>query len=147
MFPSNNKLAKELSTKYPVIPNNPQDQIDTLNTKLDAHLAESASKHIKESGSNANGRYIKFDDGTMICFATVTANFTLLSQDFTLPATFTQVISAAFSIRASTSSPTTVVNRAQAYLNVTNGYWRLLTGQSDTATALTVGLFAIGRWK
>ncbi|WP_176762191.1 BppU family phage baseplate upper protein [Natronincola ferrireducens] len=33
----------------------------------DAHKAESASKHIKESGSNANGKYIKFDDGTMIC--------------------------------------------------------------------------------
>lgn len=48
MFPSNNKLAKELSTKYPVIPvipNNLQDQIDTLNTELDAHLAESASKN------------------------------------------------------------------------------------------------------
>jgi len=31
------------------------------------HLAESASKHITESGQNKNGRYIKFDDGTMIC--------------------------------------------------------------------------------
>lgn len=31
------------------------------------HLAESASKHIKESGQNENGKYIKFDDGTMIC--------------------------------------------------------------------------------
>lgn len=44
MFPSNNKLANELSTKYPVIPNNPQDQIDTLNTKLDAHRAETMQK-------------------------------------------------------------------------------------------------------
>lgn len=40
MFPSNNKLAKELSTKYPVIPNNPQDQIDALNAKLEERDAE-----------------------------------------------------------------------------------------------------------
>jgi hypothetical protein len=43
MFPSNNKLANELSTKYPVIPNNLQDQIDTLNTELDAHKADNAT--------------------------------------------------------------------------------------------------------
>ena len=44
--------------------------------KLDSHLAESSSKHITESGSNSNGRYIKFDDGTMICSIskTVTAS-------------------------------------------------------------------------
>lgn len=35
---------------------------------FESHLAESASKHIKESGNNANGSYIKFDDGTMICY-------------------------------------------------------------------------------
>ena len=34
---------------------------------IKSHLAESAKKHITESGSNSNGRYIKFDDGTMIC--------------------------------------------------------------------------------
>ena len=35
---------------------------------LNAHKAESASKHIKESGSNANGSYIKFDDGSFVTF-------------------------------------------------------------------------------
>lgn len=37
---------------------------------LAAHEAENASKHITESGSNENGSYIKFDDGTMICYNT-----------------------------------------------------------------------------
>ena len=37
--------------------------VETINS----HLAESSSKHITGSGSNANGSYIKFDDGTMIC--------------------------------------------------------------------------------
>lgn len=35
-----------------------------------AHLAESAQKHITESGENANGRYVRFDDGTQICWRT-----------------------------------------------------------------------------
>ncbi len=38
-------------------------------TEVYSHMAESAAKHIKESGSNANGNYIRFDDGTMICHA------------------------------------------------------------------------------
>ena len=33
-----------------------------------AHQAESAQKHITESGENANGRYVRFDDGTQICW-------------------------------------------------------------------------------
>lgn len=38
-----------------------------IKARFTSHLAETANKHIKESGSNANGNYIKFDDGTMIC--------------------------------------------------------------------------------
>ena len=32
-------------------------------------MAEEAQKHITESGSNDDGYYIKFDDGTQICYA------------------------------------------------------------------------------
>lgn len=35
--------------------------------EIDVHKAVSANKHITETGTNANGKYIKFDDGTMIC--------------------------------------------------------------------------------
>ena len=35
-----------------------------------AHKAEDAQKHITESGENANGRYVRFDDGTQICWRT-----------------------------------------------------------------------------
>ena len=42
------------------------DEFSSLKDDLTAHKAEMASKHIKESGSNENGSYIKFDDGTMI---------------------------------------------------------------------------------
>lgn len=43
----------------------------TLQTEVTSHKAESASKHITESGGNKNGNYIKFDDGTMICEGTL----------------------------------------------------------------------------
>ncbi|NMB43871.1 MAG: hypothetical protein GX995_07050, partial [Clostridiales bacterium] len=60
--------------------------------KIDDHLAESASKHIRESGSNANGSYIKFDDGTMICYISTTCDYTTTgAKEYTLPATFKEM--------------------------------------------------------
>jgi hypothetical protein len=40
---------------------------NTNEQNFNDHNLENSRKHIKESGSNANGKYIKFDDGTMIC--------------------------------------------------------------------------------
>lgn len=39
-----------------------------IDNTVAAHLAENAKKHITESGSNENGHYIRFDDGTQICW-------------------------------------------------------------------------------
>ena len=50
-----------------------EDDLTGRNQNWDAietHMAESAQKHITESGKNANGRYVKFDDGTQICWKT-----------------------------------------------------------------------------
>lgn len=41
--------------------------INEIFNSLGTHKAETALKHITESGSNANGNYIRFDDGTQIC--------------------------------------------------------------------------------
>lgn len=41
--------------------------ISEVKDEFIAHKAESANKHIKESGSNDDGYYIIFDDGTMRC--------------------------------------------------------------------------------
>ena len=59
--------------------------------EFDAHLSENSGKHITESGENVNGRYIKFDDGTMIIQKIITGE--LGSQEIprstvVLPATF-----------------------------------------------------------
>ena len=42
---------------------NIQTAISTLETNIDTEIGQ-----IIESGSNSNGSYIKFSDGTMICY-------------------------------------------------------------------------------
>lgn len=49
------------------IANSGYGYVPANDSEFDAHTAETSGRHIKESGSNANGSYIKFDDGTMIC--------------------------------------------------------------------------------
>ncbi len=44
-----------------------------INT-LTSHLAESAKKHIYDSGSNADGYWVQFDDGTMECYGEISEN-------------------------------------------------------------------------
>ena len=46
---------------------NINNKLGFLNVVLNAHLSQNSGKHITESGENVNGRYIKFDGGTMIC--------------------------------------------------------------------------------
>ena len=43
-----------------------------LQDQVNSHLAESAKKHITESGSNEHGSYVKFDDGTLEAYGRVT---------------------------------------------------------------------------
>ena len=59
-----NKIEDDLAGR-----NQNWDAIETHLADYDAHVAESAQKHITESGENANGRYVKFDDGTQICWS------------------------------------------------------------------------------
>ena len=43
------------------------DEYENHVEDFELHKAESSNKHIAESGSNNDGYYIRFDDGTMIC--------------------------------------------------------------------------------
>ncbi len=56
------------------------DKITENANNLATHQAESASKHITESGSNENGYYIKFDDGTMIAYGHITNNISFENE-------------------------------------------------------------------
>lgn len=42
--------------------------LTSLSNTLTQHLDESSAKHIHSSGSNVNGSWIRFDDGTAMCW-------------------------------------------------------------------------------
>lgn len=54
------------------------DEITSTKEDLSSHMAESAKKHIHSSGSNTNGRWIKYDDGTMV------VSISVLTKDVTI---------------------------------------------------------------
>lgn len=153
--------TSEFKAKFDEMPEAIQQYIkETLLAELDAfkeefvtHQAESASKHITESGSNENGSYIKFDDGTLICFKKdfINQSFehnTGLRTIWTFPATFISCvvipsprafgtsIDVATGINAKCTSDDP---KTSAFITIKNTFGSTLTLQCD--------VFAIGRWK
>lgn len=103
-----------------------------------------------ESGSNANGFFVKYADGTMICRATPTpgidqtvATTTAYSANYTLPATFVGVYN---------------VNVNLASVNVQNNFSGYCRGLAISGTVVQIvqcwsvvqtysySYVAIGRW-
>ena len=114
---------------------------------------------IIERGSNANGEFVKYADGTLICETgnlspsrTGAANGTigaLSGLDITLPANFTGTPNASFSMRGPTTAATTLNLYSLAYAagrsaNQVRFYYR----GSDTTREPTryPSMIAIGRW-
>jgi hypothetical protein len=93
-----------------------------------------------ERGSNANGEYVRFADGTQICWHSVTTSATA-SLDWTFPAAFSVApagfgtINAAAVHLATFANPTTTLARIRSY-------------KADTAAQISAAVFvqAIGRW-
>ena len=111
--------------------------------------------YIVESGSNANGSYIKFSDGTMICSRitdVITMNIDVAwgslyegSVDIgQFPANFTEIPA----ISASPFSSGMLVEQAGA--NATKNSWGQVTAVRPTAVqnvSARFYLIAIGKWK
>lgn len=109
---------------------------------------------VVESGSNANGKYVKFGDGTMICTKTVVFSNTSFSHQsgalYFCPLLQFGATSQAFigvpQVFVNISSGWALVSGAKSF-NATNfGNSQFFRGD-NTAQDLTVDLFAIGRWK
>ncbi len=110
---------------------------------------------IIEKGSNANGRYVKFADGTQICVQEDTTAtqittaegsvYRTASESWTYPAAF---------LSAATTTLTGIAKDAvyswfgSGGASSTNsiGYYSIMRGGSLGAVVL-VGLLAVGRWK
>ena len=122
---------------------------------IDDHVAESTSKHIKESGSNTNGRYIKFDDGTMICTynATVTdqaitdawGSMFIGSRTWTYPASFISAPSVNASIFRWGSGASFGSCWSNSVVSANVRVYDIASRATGTSTIL--GFMAIGRWK
>jgi len=99
---------------------------------------------IIERGSNANGEYVKYADGTMICTRNDTHDATVTtSATFDYPSPFNGIPMVAMGHNNGTSSITadsvnTVVQR------LSTG-WRVRTSSAGSNSIL-ISLIAIGRW-
>lgn len=108
-----------------------------------------------ERGSNANGEFVRFADGTLICSATLTglgpisiANGSDYRSDrivWTFPAQFAAVPASQVSgFRDNVSPPAPWTSLADGYISG-QAFW-LLLAQSSSATTYKASCFAMGRW-
>ena len=124
-------------------------QMYVLDDDFVAHKAESAAKHITESGNNLNGKYIKFDDGTMICEYNTT-EFMMVSSGATatgakaFPVTFSDlpsvVITPTFDMGAGFLVGTVRL------VSTTAVDFTLYNGHPTINLDLGLQVIAIGRW-
>jgi len=154
--PSNAKLLTELSEKSTAALTDIIFLYETVNS-LPYKLPLSKLGIIIESGSNSNGRWIKFSDGTMIQYARVTMSFnnsTMATTDFYYVTPFVAAGDAA--TREQTRKAFMIASgRVADYA----GMMMAEVGADDNYVTLTyritaartadrpVDVFIIGRWK
>ena len=111
---------------------------------------------IIESGSNANGEFVKYADGTMICTriedvgtpTTLNSDFNNLSS-FSLPATYVGDYTVAAAVGVGTNSAPLRGKYSISCRQDANLWGRLCLTRHGTSTGdqiVTVSLTAIGRW-
>jgi len=101
---------------------------------------------IIERGSNANGEFVKYADGTMICTGSATVNFnnTSTRQDYSFPAAFTDTPSGSFNI---TTSGTPALWETYNSIHVAGRSGSLRLGVYLAFNVTRGGRFCfIGRW-
>lgn len=105
-----------------------------------------------ESGSNNNGSYVKFSDGTMICTHTVkteeiNTNYHFATANWRYPATFVETPKVIATANNWTTNMTVV--KVYTYINYCGIMSLEFSLLSNTAQDLTtnVNLVAIGKWK
>ena len=144
----NGLVLESVTSLFTVLPN-----LEVFKT----HQAESAQKHITESGENANGRYVRFDDGTQICWRSVSipgsgwtqsayAPFYYKNITVSLPVSF---VGTAYPIYSNQESSIArrgswVTNCVMSGSNAV-GIWLAALATYDTDTM--GNLLVIGRWK
>jgi len=104
---------------------------------------------IIERGSNANGEFVKYADGTMICTRDISVNHTSTGiQGFTWPAVFAFSANLSVSVKFSATSTLSRIDRlnnCHGQGNTTSAVFAIGTG-GTAAETLTHTMSGIGRW-
>lgn len=125
---------------------------------------DTLKKHLDEqkmvSGSNSNGNYIKFPDGTMICTKTVIGTTSITVSwgslyespivplgDFALPFTETPKVFANNSIPSGKTGNGFFIEWIDGTTNTSFGSTILVRPSQESKNKYNIDLFAIGRWK
>ena len=110
---------------------------------------------VTEKGTNANGTYVKFSDGTMICHGRVSisslaitspwgASYLSPALSVTFPATFVEAPPAIAPNMENTTGDIATWYNVLASINSFDGYF----GSSVSRTfSCTLSWMAVGRWK
>lgn len=126
--------------------------LDTANTfggNIEAPSMTIAGKTIVESGSNANGTYIKYADGTLIQYSLSGGSSDIAGITVTFPTTF---IDTAYRIIANSadSSSTSILfpkinSKTTSNFNL-RSYLRVDGSSTYTTSVYSIDWVAIGRW-
>lgn len=113
-------------------------------------IVGTAGSAVIESGENANGRYIKWADGTMICWGNITFLFNSVDNyqeiRVVVPAEFSDVPAGFAYHRSMPGAPMQLVTwpSQKSYINM--GFQAYL-GKPNGTTKSNIYWFAIGKWK
>lgn len=131
--------------------------INEVNNVLETHKAETATddvhglagKVIEESGTNDNGSYVRFADGTQICWRSVAPNRSIKNteQTFSFSKEFLEVPAASashgFGINVEYQ-----LSCGTMMLGVTTTHWRVgFPNTTSVGATNDMHLLAIGKWK
>ena len=130
------------------------DQYEAHVADFEAHQAESAKKHITEIGENANGRYVRFDDGTQICWFYGSRSLSIPNAYGSLYQNqFTCTYPAPFISKPSVSIGQIQWGGSASWGMVSATYTETVTFrvidafQRSTASSMDISYIAIGRWQ
>jgi hypothetical protein len=110
---------------------------------------------VVERGSNANGEYVRFADGTQICTRHVINSRAFVASGnifvggaevWTFPATFANTNTVVSGRQAASNAPSWIVTSNSGFTTGSVGYQVAASANTDSGTSLGLGLVAIGRW-
>lgn len=150
-IPNINKVADNDMNEIKSVVNNNANVLGNIATAL-----ENIVSTIIESGSNSNGSYIKFADGTMICYKKiqVTSNITNRWGNLYESASAVSLGNWAETFISTPTMSVTKLTGRGAWLELVENYSATSCGTtyfvsavSNSNVSLNVGIIGIGKWK